>query len=58
MINKEVEEIDKVWASPMIGFFTYGEIGKAGAGKNELHNNACMIVPLKKKNTLLIKQFK
>jgi hypothetical protein len=50
MVNKEVEEINTVWESPMIGFFTYGEIGKSGIGKNELHNNTCMIVVLKENN--------
>lgn len=49
MINKEVEQINKVWESPMIGFFTYGEIGKNATGRNELHNNTCMITLLKEK---------
>ncbi len=47
MINGEIEEINKIWRTPMAGFFTYGEIGKSGMGKNELHNNTCMIVVLK-----------
>lgn len=49
MINKEVEEINKVWERPMVGFFTYGEIGKSLTGQNELHNNTCMVVVLKEK---------
>ncbi len=49
MAGEEIDRIKKVWDSPLIGFFSYGEIGKSIKGKHEFHNNTCCIVVLKEK---------
>ncbi len=56
VIKEEIEQVQKIWNTPMAGFFTYGEYGKSlpvrQAGKNdkyEYHNNACCLVVLKEK---------
>lgn len=51
LISEEIEGVKDVWGSPLIGFFSYGEIGKAGNGRHELYNNTCCLVALKEKNT-------
>ncbi|WP_121356493.1 FIST signal transduction protein [Flavisolibacter nicotianae] len=47
MVSDEIEGLKKVWGSPLIGFFSYGEIGKTAYGKHEFHNNTCCLVALK-----------
>ena len=49
MTSEEIERVGKVWNAPMIGFFSYGEFGKAKNGKHEFHNNTCCVVVLKEK---------
>ena len=49
MIDKEVEGLKKVWNAPMVGFFSFGEFGRATDGNNEFHNNTCCWVALKEK---------
>ncbi len=49
LMKEEIEQAQKVWAAPMVGFFTYGEYGKSKIGNNEFHNNACCVVALKEK---------
>ena len=49
MTGEELERVQAVWGAPMIGFFTYGEYGKAKGGKHEFHNNTCCVVALKEK---------
>ena len=49
MTSEEIERVRAVWNAPMIGFFTYGEYGKAREGKHEFHNNTCCVVALKEK---------
>ncbi len=50
LMKDEIEQVQKVWDAPMVGFFTYGEFGKSKNGKNEYHNNTCCVVTLKEKN--------
>lgn len=47
MVSDEIDQIVNVWNSPMVGFFSYGEIGKTVRGKHEFHNNTCSLVVLK-----------
>lgn len=47
VMKEEIEQVQNIWNAPMAGFFTYGEYGKSGTGKNEYHNNACCVVALK-----------
>lgn len=49
MIKEEIEKVQQVWNCPLIGFFSYGEIGKSKKGKHEFHNNTCCIVVFKEK---------
>lgn len=49
LMKEEIEQVQKIWDAPMIGFFSYGEFGKSKTGKNEYHNNACCVVALKEK---------
>lgn len=47
LISTEIEQVKKVWGSPMNGLFCFGEIGKSKTGKLEFHNNTCCMVALK-----------
>ncbi|SOD97468.1 FIST signal transduction protein [Spirosoma fluviale] len=47
MVSDEIDQVMNVWNSPMVGFFSYGEIGKTVQGKHEFHNNTCSLVVLK-----------
>lgn len=49
MTSEEIERVIGVWDAPLIGFFTYGEYGKAKGGQHEFHNNTCCVVGLKEK---------
>lgn len=49
LIEDEVEGIYKQWNKPMIGFFSYGEIGKTKDAKCDFHNETCALVVLKEK---------
>ena len=49
LMKDEIEQVQKIWNAPMIGFFTYGEYGRSKIGTNEFHNNACCVVALKEK---------
>lgn len=47
MIEEEISGIRSLWEVPMVGFFTYGEIGKPINGKCDFHNETCSLVVLK-----------
>ena len=49
LTTAENEGLQEVWKTPMAGFFTYGEIGRAKKGKQEFHSGACCWVALKEK---------
>lgn len=49
MVSEEIDGLKNLWGAPLIGFFSYGEIGKAHNGRNEFHNNTCCLVALKEK---------
>ena len=49
MVSDEIDKVKEVWGSPLVGFFSYGEMGKATKGKHEFHNNTCSLVVLKEK---------
>ncbi|GGE01368.1 FIST signal transduction protein [Planktosalinus lacus] len=49
MVTNENEGIAKTWQTPMAGFFTYGEFGRALNGKQNFHSGACCWVALKEK---------
>ncbi len=47
LVTMENEGLAEVWKSPMAGFFTYGEFGRAKNGKQHVHSTACCWVGLK-----------
>lgn len=49
MTSEEIKRVKEVWNAPLVGFFTYGEYGKAKGGQHEFHNNTCCVVALKEK---------
>ncbi len=46
MVSEEIEGVKDVWQTPMVGFFSYGEMGRSRGGKHEFHNNTCSLVVL------------
>jgi len=44
MIEDEVAGVRKLWDVPMVGFFTYGEIGPVLHGGCDFHNDT--LVPV------------
>jgi len=49
MIEDEIDSIFHLWEAPMVGFFTYGEIGPTKAGRCDFHNNTLTLVTLREK---------
>ena len=49
LVGTEIERVKEVWSAPLIGFFSYGEIGRAHQGKHEFHNNTCCILVIKER---------
>ncbi len=49
LIDKEIEGIKNVWAVPIIGFFSNGEIARATDGNNDFHNLTTCSIALKEK---------
>ncbi|HMU45218.1 MAG TPA: FIST N-terminal domain-containing protein [Chitinophagaceae bacterium] len=49
LVTAENNGLADVWKTPMAGFFTYGEYGRAKKGKQEFHSGACCWVALKEK---------
>lgn len=47
MAHEENEGLQKVWNTPMAGFYTYGEYGKGINGKHEFHSTTCSWVAIK-----------
>ena len=50
MTGDEAGMIRGLWNKPLIGFFTYGEIGAAIDSECDFHNETCSMVILKEKN--------
>lgn len=49
LIEEEVEGIYNYWKKPMIGFFSYGEVGNVKGGNCDFHNETCSLVILKER---------
>ena len=45
----ENEGLQRIWNTPMAGFFTYGEFGPDSSGNQEYHSGACCWVAIKEK---------
>lgn len=49
LVTLENEGLAALWETPMAGFFTYGEYGRAKNGKQHFHSGACCWVTLTEK---------
>ncbi|TDQ17035.1 hypothetical protein DFQ04_1683 [Algoriphagus boseongensis] len=49
LVTMENEGLAEIWNSPMAGFFTYGEFGRAKNCGQNFHSTACCWVALKEK---------
>ncbi len=49
MTEDEAGKIRGIWEKPLIGFFTYGEIGAAKDSLCDFHNETCSMVILEEK---------
>ncbi|MFZ1799236.1 MAG: FIST N-terminal domain-containing protein, partial [Chitinophagaceae bacterium] len=49
LVTVENNGLADVWQTPMAGFFTYGEYGRAKNGRQEFHSGACCWVAIKEK---------
>ena len=49
LMEDEVSGIRKIWNAPMVGLFTYGEIGKTLVDQTDFHNETCSLVILNEK---------
>jgi hypothetical protein len=47
LAEDEVVPMQQLWNRPMVGFFTYGEIGRNAEGATDFHNETCVLVTLK-----------
>ncbi|MCS6820723.1 MAG: FIST C-terminal domain-containing protein [Microscillaceae bacterium] len=48
-IEEEIQGIKDVWDAPLIGFFSYGEIGALQNGKCDFHNETISLLVLREK---------
>ena len=46
-MGEEIGRLQQIWNAPMIGLFSFGEIGNSGDGKNEFYNMTCSLAALK-----------
>ena len=49
MVNDEISGIRKIWKVPLVGLFTYGEIGPGLQGKCDFHNHTVVPVLIRQK---------
>jgi hypothetical protein len=45
-MNDEIERLDEIWNAPMIGLFSFGEIGRGADSKYEFYNMTCSLAVL------------
>jgi hypothetical protein len=46
-VNDEIDSITRLWKVPVIGFFTYGEIGHSSRGGCDVYNETLSLAILK-----------
>jgi hypothetical protein len=49
LMEDEIAGIRNIWEAPLIGFFSYGEIGSSHDSTPDFHNETCCVVLLKEK---------
>jgi hypothetical protein len=50
MTEDEIQGIRSIWKVPLVGIFTYGEIGNAQNNISDFHNETCSVVLFKSKD--------
>ena len=46
-MSDEIDRLKKIWNAPMIGLFSFGEIGRGADGKYDFYNMTCSLAMLK-----------
>jgi small ligand-binding sensory domain FIST len=46
-MSDEIDRLNKIWDAPMIGLFSFGEIGCEADGKYDFYNMTCSLALLK-----------
>lgn len=46
-MSDEIERLQQIWKAPMIGLFSFGEIGRGADGKYDFYNMTCSLAMLK-----------
>jgi hypothetical protein len=49
MVEDEISAVHKLWEVPLVGFFTYGEIGPVPQGRCDFHNHTLVPVLINEK---------
>ena len=52
LAEDEVEGLAALWRAPLVGYFSYGEIGALGAGACDFHNETCSVVAVRERAPL------
>ena len=53
MVESEISGVRKMWNVPLVGFFTYGEIGPTMQGRCDFHNDTLSLVLIQAKRTAM-----
>ena len=46
-MSDEIDRLTKIWNAPMVGLFSFGEIGRGADGKYDFYNMTCSMAMLK-----------
>jgi len=49
LVEEEIAGMRELWDAPLVGFFSYGEIGIQESGTCDFHNETCSLIVLKSK---------
>ena len=49
MMEDEISSVRKLWNVPLVGFFSYGEIGPMLQGRCDFHNHTLVLVLIHEK---------
>jgi hypothetical protein len=49
MVEDGISGIHKLWSAPLVGFFTFGEIGPVPQGRCDFHNHTLVPVLIQEK---------
>ena len=47
LVAREIEGMRAWWRAPLVGFFTFGELGRVNAEELDFHNETCSLVALR-----------